>query len=517
MEIYLKDILVGKANGLEEANDKAFADLFYTGNKKYQELADNADKFIISGRKGTGKTILAKYYENEVNKKGILTKLITTREVVLKQFLEKGGEELEKKEIELFVEYVILTEFSKLVIENKRKFLSIKNIFKCIKIWNSLNKLEELVTKRHESANYILQGFSTRNEETSRCYGEISAEEVGVKGGINGESSATDIVEKIYQKGPYYQNIDDIRKQLFYLLKIMPVNIIFDDLDEYDDKINNNSNFTKFLIVFIEKAQQINVDFREKEIINCKTIILIRSDIIKVLNSSSSNLNKTMADCEVRLNWIKKTGSGKIHPLMDLIATKIKKSNEKLKNYTNEEIVKMFFPETVNGVPIMDHMLNCSFGRPRDIINMLNIIKNEFPEENRFKADLFKATQLEYSTKFIDELRNEMSSYFDSDEIEECFNIIRRIGKQTFYFSDVVDAIENAEARWKYFTNPKEFVDMAYEFGIIGNTWEKENKNLNSTKPKYNFAWKYREDGFDNPDYSKKFYVHLALRKKLLR
>ena len=67
MDIRLKDVLVGKANGLEEANDKAFADLFYTGNKKYQELRDNPDKFIISGRKGTGKTILAKYFENEIH------------------------------------------------------------------------------------------------------------------------------------------------------------------------------------------------------------------------------------------------------------------------------------------------------------------------------------------------------------------------------------------------------------------------------------------------------------------
>ena len=54
MDIGLKDIFIGKANGLEEAENEKFEDLFYTGNLKYQQLVENKDKFIISGRKGTG-------------------------------------------------------------------------------------------------------------------------------------------------------------------------------------------------------------------------------------------------------------------------------------------------------------------------------------------------------------------------------------------------------------------------------------------------------------------------------
>ena len=58
--IRLKDISVGYADGLKEANDEKFETIFYTENNKYHQLATNQSIFIISGKKGTGKTILAK-------------------------------------------------------------------------------------------------------------------------------------------------------------------------------------------------------------------------------------------------------------------------------------------------------------------------------------------------------------------------------------------------------------------------------------------------------------------------
>lgn len=63
MEIQLKNIFVGDPDGLAEAQKAQFNDLFYKKNKKYEELEKNPNKFIVTGRKGTGKTLLAKYYE----------------------------------------------------------------------------------------------------------------------------------------------------------------------------------------------------------------------------------------------------------------------------------------------------------------------------------------------------------------------------------------------------------------------------------------------------------------------
>ncbi len=185
-------------------------------------------------------------------------------------------------------------------------------------------------------------------------------------------------------------------------------------------------------------------------------------------------------------------------------------SNKLLKNYTKEEIISQFFPVTINGVPFLDHMLNSSFGRPRDIINMLNIIKEEYPNAIKFSADYFKATQQEYSNKFIDELRNELSIHHDAKMVKESFLILQYINKKTFWLSNVKDVLEKYSDEISWFTSERQFLDFAYQYGMIGNTWKSKNEN------KYNFSWKYREDGHEKPDYEKRFYLHLALRKNIL-
>ena len=68
--IQLKEIFVGDPDGLAEAQKDNFNDFFYKKNRKYEELEKNSNKFIVTGRKRTGKTLLAKYYELQIQKVG---------------------------------------------------------------------------------------------------------------------------------------------------------------------------------------------------------------------------------------------------------------------------------------------------------------------------------------------------------------------------------------------------------------------------------------------------------------
>lgn len=505
-DITLKDIYFGRADGSQEAEDKNFENLFYKGNKKYDLLNENLDKFIISGRKGTGKTILAKYFEKEKNKEGIPTKILNKRELVLNLYLEKGQYALDRQETELFIEYTLLCEMSKILLDNKRSFCKPKNIFKAWKIYENIKCLEELVNERFPGQNYNRDSYNTTNNYETGLNSKIKRD--NMESGLNAKMAYS--IDEKFQKSPYYQIIDRIKKSLFYLMRIVPVNVVFDDLDELEEKLDGNVSLIRFLIDFIDVANALNNQIRKEGIIDSRVIILIRSDIIKLLNENSSNLNKIITDSEIRLNWIKKVKGNDMHPLMELIVTKIKKSNSDLKNFSNEEIVNMFFPQQINGIPVMDYMLNCSFGRPRDIVTMLNVIKNEFPDKKSFYSDLFKGTQQEYSNKFTDELRNELSTHYEAAVINECFNIIHLINKRTFWLSDIDKALKDKNSKNSYFKTKEQFADFIYAYGIAGNIWKNEGNKKN------NFSWKYREDGFDTPDYNKKFFLHTGLRKTLL-
>lgn len=511
MAVQLKDIYFGRADGLQESEDEGFESLFYKGNQKYDLLCMDRNKFIISGRKGTGKTILAKYFECEMNKQGIPTETLTQRQFVLSTYLEKGNFDFDSKEQELFIEYTILRELSRIVLSNRFKLVKFKNIIRVLFIVRSLRKLEKFTSERFPAEN-----FSKINYEL--CSGETSEISNGLTGGssnnysMSGKFMSSMQQSEKYAKNPYYNIIDSLKSNLFYLMKLLPINIIFDDLDELDVKLDGNKETISLLIAFINVTNRLNIEMRRNNIANSRIIILMRSDIIKVLNENSANLNKIVADSEIRLNWVKKSNGEKLHPLMEMIATKIRGSNSFFDGKSNEDVVAALFAYKVHGIQVMDYMLNNSFGRPRDIINMLNMIKNEYPNEEYFDADLFKNTMVEYSHKFIDELRNELSTHYEAEVIDEGFKIVKFINRKTFWLSDVVQMFEQHQSRIKYFKTPEEFVDYAYEYGIIGNTWM--NTDANAKKRKL-YSWKYREDGSDTPDYSKKFTVHLALRKSL--
>lgn len=511
--IKLKDIYLGRADGLQESEDTNFENLFYKGNDKYNLLIDNKNKFIISGKKGTGKTILAKYFEKENERVGIPTKTLTKREFVLRSLIEKGKFDLREYDYGLFIEYIILIEIAKIILENKWKLLHIKNIFRTFKIWSNIRYLKKVVVERVSVENFSIERYKVENGNSFEREYNAGLDYKGTKSNQKDNVKCNQREEKEYIKNPYYNLLDNLKKSVVFILQILPVNVIFDDLDEFDDKIENNEQLIKFLIEFIETAYKLNVDFKKKSKKESRVILLVRSDVIKILNSYSTNLNKIISDSEIRLNWIKKVQITQIHPLLDMICTKIMNSNKHLKNCTKNEIINEFFPLTINGVPFLEHMLNSSFGRPRDIINMLNIIKEEYPHATKFSAEYFKSTQQEYSNKFIDELKNELSIHHEAKVIKEVFLILQYINKKTFWLSDVKEVFEKYSDEISNFTSEKQFLDFSYEYGMIGNTWKRNGENGEN---KYNFSWKYREDGYEKLDYQKKFYLHLALRKNIL-
>lgn len=515
--IKLSEIFVGKADGLKEAQEKNFENLFYKDNDIYEELERKKSKFIISGKKGTGKTILAKYFELEQNKKGNPTRLLTDRDVILRQFIENGKVELEDSQREIFIEFEILTELGKLIIENKMKAYHFFNILKWKKISDKIKYIDLIVNKRTDSDNFFNNSYNLVQTKTKKKiidgkYGRKHEEKSGEIGGST-EDISEQQVSKEFKKNPYYNTVEQLRESIKFVLKYMTVNLIFDDLDEYDDIITGNQKYISFFNGFIKVTNRINSDIYYSEDKCSRVIVIIRSDMLQPLNNSSKNLNKIIADGQIKLNWIKKVPKGKIHPLMELIATKIRNSNELLKDLNNNEVIDRFFTISVRGIPVINYMLNLSFGRPRDIINMLNTIIDQNKNAIRFTSKQFQHTRKEYSELFLNELRNELASHYKSEQIDECFWILQKINKKEFWIDELNDVINAQDL--KFYKTAKEFYEFAYDYGIIGNVWIVD-QNGNGTQKNKGYSWKYREDGRTIPNENQKFCVHFALASALI-
>ena len=125
LSVKLKNLFVGNADGDIESKKELFKDMFYKENKKYDEINNNWYKFIISGPKGSGKTILGQYIKKVYEDDGIQCKILKSDSIALSKLINIGKDSLDRSEIILFYKWFILVEISKIVLAKK---LSYKDI-----------------------------------------------------------------------------------------------------------------------------------------------------------------------------------------------------------------------------------------------------------------------------------------------------------------------------------------------------------------------------------------------------
>lgn len=499
--IKLEDIYLGVADGRAEAENKDFVNYFYIGNKYYEKLERDSSKFIIAGKKGTGKTLLAKYFEYKQCELGRPTVLLTERDTILNALIETGSISMDLSERDLLTEYILLTAIGRVLYQNKRRIWSTCNLIKFRKIFKSLKYINEVVYKRWNDSNY---SFSTYEKEySSALKGELKSckKVVDSKVGVNKENK----LKTVYSKNNYKNQIDSLKNHICFLLKYININILIDDLDEYKKIISKDSDFIELIISFINVSYRLNSEFPKKRSSSSRIILLLRSDIMSHLNNNSSNLNKILADSQIILNWRKKNQGNTIAPLVDMIATKIKNSSPYFKDKSNKEIIHEMLPDEVNHNKFDVYLRNYTFGKPRDVIFMLNTIKDEFEECEKFEEGFFYKTRYQYAEKLLGELRNEMHIFYTSEKIDEYFNILEGMQKYNFDYADIKEYISENELT----IDPKDLCEILYEYGIIGNFWERNNK-------KKVYTWAFDEESTGKPKFNERFAIHFAIRKNIL-
>lgn len=130
-DIKLGDIDLGNVDGEKESANENFQNYFYDRHCDYSLLKNNDDKFIVKGKKGSGKTYLVKYLENQAKKEGKFAKTIKCNQINLNSLVEVG-KTTSGNEPESFYTYIILIEIARLIFEISAKDLFCKNPLKAI-------------------------------------------------------------------------------------------------------------------------------------------------------------------------------------------------------------------------------------------------------------------------------------------------------------------------------------------------------------------------------------------------
>lgn len=502
--IRLKDIFIGEIDGETESQKENFLELFYNKDSKYEEILAPA-KFIISGRKGTGKTILARYIEKNHNKDK-LCKIYNLKDFQVQQLIDLDNLNLGYDVISAFCKWFILVKMAELVVSQK----SVKSMFFPL---SSKFKLRKYYDKIYSENIFKISNYSTENSSKQKSTDKLDLTITGTANG--GNSTSQEKGKKIvcnYEKKSFYELISSLEKKV--TKAISPdenMIIVFDDLDELEGKISENKFYRDLIIKMLEIIKALNADLASKKL-NAKIIVLLRSDVINSLQKYASNLNKLVTSGQVNLYWIDKNLSNpEKHPLMDMVLSKISSSTREYQALSKNELYIKLFPEKISDKEIIHYLLDYSFGRPRDIVHYLNIIKNEYPDATYFRPEFFRNCAQEYSNWFYDELLNELNIHENTDFVMDSLKLINDFKERIFKLKDIDKFFEVNKASYKHISDLRTALECMYAFGVIGNSWKSSSKNSGI---KYLYSWGYRKDANDEPNFNQTFVVHYGLRKK---
>lgn len=417
----LKDVEFGKSDGAKEAMHPNFSEMFY-GEGGHFDALSNSDKYLIIGRKGTGKTTLSSYAHQIFTKdKNYLSKQCFANDFIEKKLLNFADDEINREENSLFWEYVFLLQIGETILDyyNGLPLYSPFRIFQ----YNSISRLKEMIDSEQSRIESVV---TNSTYEQGASIGASVGSRVKVNTGMTSKNSDSESITK--RRAKYYEQLPELKRLVLLLLKKSNKRIVifYDDMDQFEEDIDHDyfMSLMKNMIYSADKLNTVLASYNKSKI-----CLVLRKDIIDYLQHITNNLNKQITDSGIEIRWFN-TGykESHEHPLMKMILHKIKNSNkEEFATMSLADIDKQMFEKDV-----FEFLMKRGFGRPRDIVSYLNFYKESFPEVEKISINNLVAIEQTYSKWFNDELLNELAISEDQEILKKILEIVSKRGMVTF-------------------------------------------------------------------------------------
>lgn len=482
-ELQLKDLFTGKVDAKNEilsdtAEERArFLRSFILPENINIDSYLKGRKYIISGLKGTGKTALLQYLalksEQKLKAKTsfILFKSDFTDDdkkdfskAINRTITDKGDLPDEEDFVSIWVwflhRHLVKTILEPLPFENNKEFSRYITCVKAPKVGD-------------EEA-----GITRFFPKLKRGNVELTADFEVVKGKL----------------GLDFDWSNESRKQVKFSSIVRQADALFEKLTPKDEKYYI---FIDELELTIGKQKQYDKDTRlirdllvainrlnslcRKRNYPIYFITGIRSEVLTALPSSGKEINKIVSDFGVNLNWHQAGSSISNHPLLQIINKRIQTSEESAGVKITEDLNTLwekYFTKSFDTKPIQEYILHQTWYRPRDIVRLLSIAQQTYPNQTVFSHEVFDRIRQEYSkqswTEHVEELR---AKYTEADiaGIKKLFYGVTC----PFTFHDLT---ATADERKKIYSEIKQLlkthtlgdiISQLYKVGMIGNTGQR--------------------------------------------
>lgn len=396
-------------------------------------------KFIISGRKGVGKSAYVKHLLlNSSIENGLLCSVIKYNTKTLEKIIQEIPNDISNKFCVVY-EWIILSEMVKLLLKNTNAAFS-----------DGYDAIRKFATKN--SGVMDITKWMTVSESNSKAL-EVSFYELvkyfPAKFGMHVDRSSC--------RAPFYKYIpalrDIVTKMLAYdVNKDVNYVVIFDDLD-IGFSLNEDTHKAE-LMDLIRTARDYNTCYFPNQ--NSRVLLMLRDDIARQLDGIASDTNKIFSSYEYKLNWYDsdKNLSDEKSLLRSFINRRISIGLDKLgiKYDASDAWSSLVENDASDYYPrrtAFKFILDCTFYRPRDLVALFKDI-GRCNYTIPISPDNIKKLVKKYAIWNASEIKDELSNIFNSTkERDRVFELLRQIAesKDALSYYDIVSLIQRLQLR----------------------------------------------------------------------
>lgn len=380
----------------------------------------STEKFIVIGRKGCGKSAFAQYVAAKSTfEPNLFCSFVKNGQSKLEDVVQLGescGTRIDKESLFTWIIYTnILKLFSEVpsISENGefeplRKFLAKNSGFIDIGSY----EIKELVSKF---------GFEVATEHFKRLVSTVLRKNFETKS----------------ERAAFYKLIPDLEACIIKLLSSHEVQsqenkfaIFFDDLD-IDFSVSNEKS-VESVVALVRACRHINLEVFGKNDINAKAIILLRDDIEAYLTTRFADTAKIFSSYSAEIHWYQQE-----------TASHAKSSNSNLRKFLNRRIIyalkkanmsvnesdpwsSLVKYDNGNSDNAWSYVLSQTMFRPRDLLLFFKPLESGAYSIPLKESDITSLAQI-YADELASEIKNELSSFFSSDEVINIFSALREI------------------------------------------------------------------------------------------
>lgn len=284
-----------------------------------------------------------------------------------------------------------------------------------------------------------------------------------------------DIIESLDQIFPYLRRTN------------IPYYIFVDELEAYygDERIFKRDLYLIRDLIFTVK--KLNIVFLKNGDKLTKIICSVRKEILNAINRFivSKELNKVTSGFEAPMVWNYTNTNSFNHPILRMLVKRIQLvENIDGSNYSEDEIVRKWFPDKIDGSDPGNYILNYGWNKPRDVVRLIKCAKaGLYNDYSVFNQAVFDMIRKEYSHDSLDEIREEMLALYtekQTSDIIMCFTGFRAI----FTLEELNDRINKYYDKTILYTDLLRVLQDLYRLGFIGNI----------SKSRRSYRWQHKGD-----------------------